>query len=208
MRNWKNWQIILFVTMCVCLNVGGKYLTVLLELPLWADSFGTVLSAYAGGPICGAIVGVTGNLAYCLLNRLSAAYSLTSIAIGVIIGIGARKHWFDRFYGFMKAASLAVVTALVVSVPINLIFADGYTGNKWGDGVIYYLQDKEWPFFICCVLGQLALEFVDKVVTVAAVYLVILAKRLRNEGDHIIIYCIQYIIAKLILRSLTKHANN
>ena len=177
MKNRKTWQIIIFVVMCVGLNLGGKFFTAWLQLPLWADSFGTALGAYVMGPVCGAIIGVTGNLAYCVVNHLSAVYSMTSIAIGLIIGIGARRHWFDQFYGFMKAASLAVVTALVVSVPLNFMFTSGYTGDIWGDGVIEYLSDKGVPFVLCCILGQLALEFVDKVLTIAAVYLAILLQR-------------------------------
>ncbi|MCR4739434.1 MAG: hypothetical protein K5886_04140 [Lachnospiraceae bacterium] len=128
MKNWKTSKIILFISLCVCLNLGGKFIAVWLELPLWADSFGTALCAYIAGPFCGAAVGVTGNLAYCLINRLSAAYSITSIALGIIIGVAARKKWFDRFYGFMKTASLAMLTALVLSVPVNLIFDEGNTG--------------------------------------------------------------------------------
>ena len=149
MKKWKLWQIILFVMLCICLNIGGKFLAVYLKLPLWADSFGTVLCAYVAGPICGAMVGVTGNLAYSVVNHLSAVYSITSIAVALIVGIAARHHWFDRFYGFMKAASLALLTALVVSVPVNLLFSEGFTGNVWGDGVINYLQEKEWPPFLC-----------------------------------------------------------
>ena len=183
MKNWKTWQIILFIALCVCLNVGGKLLSVWLELPLWADSFGTVLCAYIAGPVCGAIVGLTGNLAYCVINSLSAVYSITSIALGIIIGIAARRNWFDRFYGFMQAASLAMLTALVVSVPIDLLFDNGFTGNKWGNGVVDYLLDKQWPPVLCCILGQLSIEFADKVLTVAAAYIVFLIRRNKKNRD-------------------------
>ncbi len=179
MKNWKTWQIVLFISVCVCLNVCGKLLALQLELPLWADSFGTTLCAYIAGPVCGAIVGLTGNLAYGAIDYFSVAYSATGIALGIIVGIAARGKWFDRFYGFMKAASLAVFTALIVSVPLNMMLAGGYTGNKWGDGVIDYLLEREWAPFVCAILGQLALEFADKVLTIAAVYIVILIQRVR-----------------------------
>ncbi len=177
MKKWKTWKIILFVVACVCLNIGGKLFTVRFELPVWGDAFGTALCACIGGPICGAIVGFTSNLAYCVINHLSAAYSLTNIALGVIVGIAARRKWFERFYGFMIAASFAVLVSLTVSLPINFMFDNGYTGNKWGNGVIDYLLDNEWPRFLCCLLGQLALEFADKVLTIAAVYIVVLFRK-------------------------------
>ncbi|MBP5159090.1 MAG: HD domain-containing protein, partial [Lachnospiraceae bacterium] len=181
MKKWKTWQIALFIAMSVFLNVGGRLLAVRLDLPLWADSFGTALCAYVAGPICGAMVGLVGNLSYSVVNGLSAVYSITSVALGIIVGIAARRRWFDRFYGFMKAASLTMLTALIVSVPVNMIFSEGYTGNRWGNGVINYLKDKNMPFLLCCIMGQLAIEFVDKVLTIAAVYLAILLKRLRTS---------------------------
>ena len=184
MKKWKTGKIILFIALCVILNVGGRLLSVWLNLPIWADSFGTALCAYIGGPVCGALVGLTGNLAYSVVNRLSAAYSITSIAMGVIVGIAARGKWFNQFYGFMKAATLAVFVALVVSVPLNLLLDDGYTGNMWGNGVIGYLLEKDWPPVLCSILGQLAIEFADKVLTLAAVYVVILIRRWRRSHDH------------------------
>lgn len=185
MKKWKSLQIVLFVVMCVGLNIGGKFLAVWLELPLWADSFGTALCAYVLGPVCGAMVGVTGNLAYSLVNPLSTMYSITSIALGIIVGMAAKKNWFDYLYGYMKAASLVVLTALVVSVPVNMIFTEGFTGNKWGDGVIYYLFDRNWPPFLCFVFGQLALEFVDKVLTIGAVFITVFIKHIKDNQDEI-----------------------
>ena len=181
MKKWKTWQIVLFVLLCVSLNVGGRFLATGLELPLWLDSFGTALCACIGGPVCGAMVGLTGNLAYGMVRRLSMVYALTSIALGVIIGIAARRKWFDRFYGFMKAASLSVAVALLVSVPLNILFSNGYTGNVWGNGIIDYFLDEGWPALPSCILGQLAIEFADKVLTVLAVYLVILLRRQRRS---------------------------
>ncbi len=49
--------------------------------------------------------------------------------------------------------------------------------------MVYYLLDREWPPFICAVFGQLALEFVDKVLTIAAVYIVILLNRLQHNKE-------------------------
>ena len=73
MKNWKTWKIVLFIALCICMNVGGKLLSVYFELPLWADSFGTALCAYVAGPVCGVMVGLAGNLAYSAVNSLSAA---------------------------------------------------------------------------------------------------------------------------------------
>ncbi|MBR6395809.1 MAG: HD domain-containing protein [Lachnospiraceae bacterium] len=181
MKNWKIWKMVLFISLCVCLNVGGRLLCDRFSLPLWGDSFGTALSAYVAGPVCGAIVGVTGNIIHSSLNRISIAYSITSIALGIIIGMAAKRRLFDRFYGFMKAASLAMLTALVVSVPLNMIFDKGYIGNKWGNGVVDYLLDKNFPPLLACFFGQLAIEFLDKILTLFIIYFILLIKRWQKD---------------------------
>ncbi len=181
MKKWKTYRIILFTILCLMLNIGGRMLARWLEWPLWLDSMGTVLCAYVGGPVCGALVGMTGNLAYGLENNLSAAYALTSLTLGIVVGLGAKRRQFDTFYGAMQAASITIVVALAVSIGLNLLLTEGYTGNRWGDAVINYLLGKGWPRIICDFFGQLAIEFVDKSLTMTAVYLMIRLNRWRKE---------------------------
>ena len=79
MKHWKSWQIGLFAALCVLMNVGGALLCTRLSLPLWLDSFGTVLCAYIMGPVCGAMVGVTGNIVRAFyLNTVSPSSGLSS----------------------------------------------------------------------------------------------------------------------------------
>ena len=173
MKEWKTIQIVLFTAVCILLNMGGRFLAAEMQLPLWLDSFGTVLIAYVGGPICGAAVGAASNLMYGAVNRLSAIYSLTSVAIGVITGIAARKKLLNSFYGAMIAASLAVLVAAPISILLNMVLSGGDTGNIWGNAVIDYLLDMGWAPGICYCLGQIAVDFADKVLTIMALYLVV-----------------------------------
>ena len=64
MKKWKNHQITAFIIMCIIVNFAGKFIAEKAELPLWLDSIGTVMAAYALGPVVGAITGATVNLAY------------------------------------------------------------------------------------------------------------------------------------------------
>ena len=50
----KKWyKISLFVGICVLINYAGKIFAQNLQLPLFLDSFGTVVAAYVLGPLCG-----------------------------------------------------------------------------------------------------------------------------------------------------------
>jgi len=57
MQHRKSYEISIFVIGCILINCIGKWLAGALQLPLWMDSFGTVLAAYVLGPICGAFIG-------------------------------------------------------------------------------------------------------------------------------------------------------
>ena len=98
MKKWKLTHFSLFILFCILLNYGGKLLAVRLSLPLWLDAFGTVLSAYIAGPVCGSIVGLTGNLIYALENRMSVIYSVTSVTLSIIVGLGAKRKSLDRLF--------------------------------------------------------------------------------------------------------------
>ena len=86
MKKYKTYQIILLVIVSLLLNLCGKNLAEALNLPLWMDSFGTVLTAYVAGPLLGAIVGAAGNVIYGFVNPISFAYSITSVSIALVVG--------------------------------------------------------------------------------------------------------------------------
>ena len=74
-----------------------------------------------------------------------------------------------------------LVTALSVSfsVAISWIFKNGMTNNLWGDGVIRYLEEQGLPPFPSALIGQFYIDFLDKVITLSALYF--LAKLWRKR---------------------------
>lgn len=187
MKRWKTLHIGLFVILCILLNYAGRLLAAHFNLPLWLDSFGTVLCACIGGPVCGAIVGVSGNLIYGMMNGmingLSSIYALTSAALGVIVGIAAKRDKLKTMFGTLTVATMAAAVAIVVSVPLNILFYDGSTGNLWGDGVIGYLREKHLPELVCVVFGQFYIDFMDKLVTLVLLYLVLRIFRYKHRNS-------------------------
>ena len=177
MKTRKTYQIILLVLVCILANCTGRALTSHIQIFLWLDSLGTICSAYILGPVCGMMVGVTGNLIYSMLFHTNWAYLITSISLAFLIGFLARRKSLDTVPGTMFAGILCAVAATVISVPLNYVFFKGMTGNIWGDGVIRFLQAWKWPSLLCKILGEFYLEFFDKVITLFIVHLAIRALR-------------------------------
>jgi len=184
-RKFKNSPLgtILIVFFCIVVNFVGKHLAVKYELPLWLDSIGTVFAAYVLGPVCGAIIGCTGNIIYSFWDANSLAYSLTSIFIGASMGTAARKKYFESFFGATTVAGGVTIGSVFISTILNLSFYSGYTGNIWGDGVVNFLMDRNIPKFIASTVGELYLDFLDKIITVLFMFYLIKAVRFFRKNE-------------------------
>lgn len=170
MQHRKNYQISLFVIGCILINCFGKWIAAVLKLPVWMDSFGTVCSAYALGPFCGAVVGTATNVIYGFYHKASYIYALTNIAVGVLTGYYAAKGYLRDLFKTMSLSFLITILSIVVSVPLNYVFFGGKTGNIWGDGVSDLLGQMGMHSWMRGVIGEFYVDFLDKVVTLVALY--------------------------------------
>lgn len=182
MKDKKIYKISILIISCICINYVGKVLAANLGLPLWLDSFGTVVTAYTYGPVCGAVVGATVNILYGIYNPMSYLYAVTNIAVGITVGICAKKRGFESLFRTMSVSVLVTLVSVAISTPCNYFFYKGRTGNTWGDGVISFLGEAGFPRVLCVIMGEFYLDFVDKVVTLLLLYAVIrTVHRFRNR---------------------------
>lgn len=181
MKTRKNYEICLFTVGCILINYIGKVLADRLGLPVWLDSIGTAFTAYVFGPVCGAIVGATVNLMYGLHSQVALFYGLTNIAVGVTVGICARKGFFENIFGVLSTAFLVTVLSVMISTPLNYILAEGSTGNLWGDGVIGLLQEMGCNKTLSYIMGEFYLDFLDKVITMLLLFTAVQIFRRRKE---------------------------
>lgn len=164
------------VILCILLNLACKGLAGWAALPLWLDSVGTAVAAYTLGPACGAIVGGTSNLISSMHDPMALLYAITSICVGITIGLCAKKEMFGSAFRVITVSVITTLVATVISAPLNYIFYDGATGNLWGDGVIAMLREWSVPLALASVVGEFYIDFLDKLVTILLLYLIIKGK--------------------------------
>jgi energy-coupling factor transport system substrate-specific component len=133
------------IALSVLMNYFGGLLATTYKLPVWLDSSGTVLAAYLGGPVCGALVGMTGNFVAYIVYGDNWVYAIVSIAIGVVVGLAAKRKKFASLLGIFTTAAMLAMTATVVAMPLNIFFGNKSTGNVWGDAVYGFLMEKGIP---------------------------------------------------------------
>lgn len=164
---------LVLIPAAVGINYIGKLAASALKLPLWLDAIGTMLASMLGGPILGAIAGAINNVIYGLTaDPISFVYAITSIAIGVTVGIMAYKGWVDNIGKAIITGLVVALVAAVVSTPINIGFWGGQTGNVWGDALFAGLTANGFPTFIASFLDELVVDLPDKVATVLISFLI------------------------------------
>ena len=156
---------LVLIPAAVGINYIGKMFAQLLKLPLWLDSIGTILASFLAGPIIGALAGLINNVIYGLtMDPVSFIYGLTSIAIGLVAGILARKGFIS---GWGKAVVLGILiglTAAIVSTPINIGFWGGQTGNIWGDALFTAVMGGTKSVWLASFLDEIVVDLPDKII--------------------------------------------
>lgn len=182
----KTWMTAAVVCVCILLNIIGKICANIWHLPVWLDAYGTILAAYLLGPVCGAMVGASVNLMYGVISSDTYIYVICSVSIGITAGILGKRKMFDTLYNSACAGMIITLVSMLFSVPLNVIFYEGMTGNMWGDGVILYLRELEWNNIFTDVIGEFYVDFLDKILAMFVLYalLTIYRKYFRPRMQH------------------------
>ena len=170
-----------FLLVCIVFNILGRFFAASNQLPCWFDCCGTFLAAYAMGPVPAAIIGASCNIVFTFWLQTSPVYAIVSVFIGLSVGLLARKHYFETIFHAMTAAGGVACGAVLIGTVLTLLVSDGSTGNIWGDGVRDYFIEMGLPKVLALFIGELYLEFPDKLLTSIVVWL--LVKVLRKWRD-------------------------
>ena len=167
-----NAAVIVLIPACIGINYLGKLFASFLKLPLWLDSIGTCIGA-ANNLIYGFTTG----------DNITLIYALTSLFIGLVVGIMARIGFMKTFPKALLTACAGGLAAVVVSTPLNILFWGGTTGNVWGDAV--FAQAAKLPLALGSLLDEIVVDVPDKLITLIIVFLILkgLPKKLTTLYD-------------------------
>ena len=182
MKTYRPCQIVLIVIFSLAANLLGNFIASALNLPLWLDSFGTFFTAYCLGPVCGVIVGVTGNLIQGFVNPVATVYALSSLFMAIIVGIFSAKGWMENLLKTMSLSVIVTIVCVFISVTLNIAFFEGRVGNAWGNEIQGLLEEFDVPWIFRVITGQFYVDFVDKFFTLCQLYISIkIYRRVRDK---------------------------
>ena len=123
--NTMTWVLI---PVAIAINIIIGQIVLLLRLPVFLDSIGTVLVAAVAGPWAGALTGVLSNIIRGLLiDPISFPWFPVAMMIGFVAGWCAIAGLFKSWWKVMITGFLLAITAALVSTPIAVYLYGGIT---------------------------------------------------------------------------------
>lgn len=195
---------LLAILCCILLNLGGKMLADLLQLPMWLDMVGTCLCVYFFGFPWAIVVAVLNNILYALVDASSFWYLLTGIACVGMLEFCTRKGYFEKRSTIFFSSFWIGICSVIVSVPINLLINDGYSGNVWGDALFDMMRWYQFPLSLSAIADELIVEILDKQICVFLAAIVIkIVKKQWKKGSQAGSLLVSVLMLSLVLTGLT-----
>lgn len=174
--NTMTWVLI---PVAIAINVVIGQIVVLLRLPVYLDSIGTVLVAVIAGPWAGALTGVFSNVIWGLaIDPNAFPWFPVALFIGFVAGWCAIGGLFKSWWKVVISGFLIAITAAIVSTPIAVYLYGGITASGSSFITAFLLQTGKG--LVESVLStNFLVEPVDKIATALLAYAIIkgLSKR-------------------------------
>ena len=163
----------------IALNIAIGQIVVLLKLPVFLDSIGTVLVAIICGPWAGALTGALSNTIWGLFNPDSLPWWPVAFFIGLVAGLCANAGLFKSWWKVILSGFLIALTAAIVSTPISVYLYGGITASGSSFITAYLLQTGQGVVSAVLSTGFLV-EPVDKIATAMLAFAIVqgLSRRL------------------------------
>jgi len=166
----------------VAINFVGGQIALLLKLPIYLDSIGTILVGALCGGIPGAIVGLLSNAINSITSPPTFAFAVLNIAFGLLAGFFGRRGFFRVWW---KALLTAIPFAFIGGFFGALITIWVFGGLAVGGGaiVVGMLTALGMDVNTANFVAQIPMDVLDKVPTVLIVYAIIkgVPKRLMTK---------------------------
>ncbi len=164
-------RVIWIGALLVALNVLGDAFSVWRNLPIWLDTFGTMLAGYFFGPIAGGVVGFSSHILICVKDGSNTwLYAFGNMLIGILVAEEKRRGYLKNLYGFCTAGLQLAIVSMAFSVPNTLLLRNNVMVNDWGNDIIQTMLERNLPPTLAVVLGEFYVDFVDKIILMYVLY--------------------------------------
>jgi len=174
--NTMTWVLI---PVAIAINIAVGQIVLLLKLPVYLDSIGTVLVGVICGPWAGALTGALSNIIWGIaIDPGAFPWWPVAFFIGYMSGRMANWGFFKSWWKVVVTGFVVAITAAVVSTPIAVYLFGGITASGSSFITAYLLQTGQGVFQAVFSTSFLV-EPVDKITTAMLAFAILqgLSKR-------------------------------
>lgn len=180
MKRSFNTLTLALIPVAIAINIAIGQIIVLLKIPIYLDSIGTVLVGMLAGPLAGMLTGALTNLIWGLsgLNPAYTPYFYVAAVIGLLAGVFTQVGWAKRIWMWALGGLITGVVAAILSAPTSAILYGGVTGA--GTDLIVAALRASGASIMQATFGQgIVSDPLDKLASFLIVFLIVLALPLR-----------------------------
>lgn len=183
-KNNFNTQTWVLIVIAIAINIAVGQIVVLLKLPVYLDSIGTVLVAVLCGPWAGALTGALSNTIWGIaIDPNALPWWPVAFFIGYMAGRMAQWGFFKSWWKVVVTGFVVALTAAIVSTPIAVYLYGGITASGSSFITAYLLQTGQGVWQAVFSTNFLV-EPVDKITTSMVAFAIILGLPKRTLGGY------------------------
>lgn len=174
---------ITLIALAIVINIVGSYIALVLHLPIYLDSMGTIMTAILLGPFYGLFPGVLSALITGMTSDIYALYYMpVGIVLGVMTGFVFQKNKSNKL--FVKSFCISVPASLI-SACITAIVFGGITSSG-STMLVQLLAKTPLGLTLSCLIVQFFTDYFDRLLSLWLVFSVIkklpdsLTNKLKN----------------------------
>jgi len=168
-----NTMTLVLIPVAIAINVVIGEIVVLLKLPVYLDSIGTVLVGAICGPWAGALTGTLSNVIWGLIIDPNAfPWFPVAFFIGFVAGWCANFGLFKSWWKVVLTGFLIALTAATVSTPIAVYLYGGITASG-SSFITAYLLATGKSLITSVLSTNFLVEPVDKIATALLAFAIV-----------------------------------
>ncbi len=183
-KNNFNTQTWVLIPIAIAINIAIGQIVLLLKLPVYLDSIGTVLVAALCGPWAGALTGALSNIIWGIAFDPNAfPWWPVAFFIGYNAGRMAQWGFFKSWWKVVVTGFVVALTAAIVSTPIAVYIYGGITASG-SSFITAYLMQTGHDMIFSVFSTNFLVEPVDKITTAMLAFAIILGLPKRTIGGY------------------------
>ena len=174
---------ITLIALAIVINIVGSYIALVLHLPIYLDSMGTIMTAILLGPFYGLFPGVLSALVTGMTSDIYAFYYMpVGIVLGVMTGFVFQKNKSNKL--FVKSFCISVPASLISACITATVF--GGITSSGSTMLVQLLAKTPLGLTLSCLIVQFFTDYFDRLLSLWLVFSVIkklpdsLTNKLKN----------------------------